>query len=234
MQNAVVLQIVHEGGRREVLVRHEEHGCAGHAHRWLAFKAFEQALQLHAFTPQLGGQRLPAAHPGEHHGDDGTTDEQRHIAAMEQLGDVGGKERAFDHKDTAKQHCAQHQGPAQAFPEEHKGQDRVDHHGGVDRDAIGGGEVGGGAECHHQQDDADEDDPVDLADIDLAMGGLRCVRDVHARQQAQIDGLLRNGESTRDNGLAGNHRHHGGEDDERQDAPGGGKQEEGVHRGFRV
>ena len=48
-------------------------------------------------------------------------------------------------------------------------QQRVDQHRGVDGDAIGGGEVGGGFEHQNQEDDADQEEPVDLGDIDLAL-----------------------------------------------------------------
>ncbi len=56
----------------------------------------------------------------------------------------------------------------------------------------------------HQNDDTGEQDPVDLADIDLARFLFRGVGDFHAWQQAQRHGLLGDGEGTGDHGLGGN------------------------------
>ena len=68
---------------------------------------------------------------------------------------------------------------------QHRGDQHVDGHG----DAVGRGQVAGGAEHHHRQHDGDEQAPVDERDVDLPGVAHAGVLDVQARQVAQLDHL---------------------------------------------
>jgi len=67
-----------------------------------------------------------------------------------------------------------------------KTHDPVGDHGGGDRDAVGGRQFARGAEQQHQQDHAEQQQPVDARQIDLAGMGLGGVANLEARQQAEL------------------------------------------------
>ncbi len=76
--------------------------------------------------------------------------------------------------------------------------------------------------------------PVDLADVDLALLGFAGVGDVHARQEAERNGLLGDREGAGDDRLAGDYGHQCGKHDQGDQRPGRRHQEEGIGDGMRI
>ena len=66
-----------------------------------------------------------------------------------------------------------------------------------DRDAVGGGERGRGAEADHERDDRGEDRPVDRGHVDLPDLALGGVADRQPRQEPERDRLARDRERAR-------------------------------------
>ena len=77
-------------------------------------------------------------------------------------------------------------------------------------------------------------EPIDLADVDLALLGFAGVGDVHARQEAERNRLLGDGEGAGDDRLAGDHRHQGCKHHEGISAQDGAIRKKGLVHGLRI
>ena len=106
--------------------------------------------------------------------------------------------------------------PLPQLPDHDEAQHAVDHHGGGDRDAVGGGERARGVEQADQQQHADQQRGVDARQIDLPGIFRRGVHDGEPRQQAELDRLPHQRIGAGDDGLAGDHGGGGGQHDQRQ------------------
>ncbi len=96
-------------------------------------------------------------------------------------------------------------------------QERRDAHRARHRDAVGGGQVRARLERDDERDARDHDTPVDLGDVDLALGLVRGVDHRDARRVAELHRLVRERERARDQRLARDDRGQGREDQHRDE-----------------
>ena len=173
---------------------------------------------------------VPCPHDGDHRG----ADQDRHVAAIKQLHEVGGEEREFDGEEHRDEHRRAPHRPAPQLPHDEEQQQRIHHHGRGDRNSVGRGEVRRRAEHQHQKDHPEEEDAVHAGDEDLAFLRIGGVLDLEARQQAQLDRLAGEGECAGDRRLTGDDCGHRGEQHQRQQSPIRSEQEEGILHRFPV
>jgi hypothetical protein len=93
---------------------------------------------------------------------------------------------------------------------------------------IAGDEPARGAEHNNQKNDRDQEKPVHARDVDLPFLGLGGAADLHARQEAELDGLLGERVGARDDRLARDDRRGRRKGHHRQQRPVGVEQVEGV------
>ena len=122
-------------------------------------------------------------------------------------------------RNDAEERGARGQAPVPHPPRDDERQHRRDHHGAGDRDAVGGGKAGRGAEAEHQRDDAGEQRPIDARQVDLADLVARRVLHLHPRRVAELHRLLRDRKGAGDHRLRRDDRRHGRERDERVERP---------------
>ena len=158
--------------------------------------------------------QLDAAAPGQHQERDDAGEQQRKPAALEQLDRVRGEENAVDHEEEAvdRDHDDRRIAP---LDRDQRRQQRGDRHQQRHRDAIGAGERVRRAEADHRAERRRRQQPVHQRHIDLAHRVAGGVADMHARQEAELDRLLRQREHARDDRLRGDHGGEGGERDQR-------------------
>ncbi|MNJ32764.1 hypothetical protein D3C77_274380 [compost metagenome] len=215
VQHLVVLEVVHQGHGRHLGIRGQEDGRARRSMRRTGAQHLDQVGQRQAVLARLVGQDLGAAHPGPHQHDQAAAQDQGHPGAVGNLQQVGGQE---DRVDEAERHQRQQDGPHRPLPlvahhgEGHQG---VDHHGAGHRHPIGRRQIVRRLEGHQDEQHPHHQQAVDRGHIDLAGLGLGGVADVQARQQAELDRLLRDRESAGDHRLAGDHRGRRGQDQHR-------------------
>ena len=154
--------------------------------------------------------------PDRHHPPDDHRKHQRHPAAVGDLHAVGRDERKVDYAKAPGHQPGQRQVPAPDLAHGDEQQDRGQRHRQRHRDAIGRGQVVGLPEPERQPDGDDHQQPIDGADIDLAVALARGLRDPHPRAPAELDRLPRHGERAGDDRLAGDHRGERRQDDQRQ------------------
>ncbi len=114
---------------------------------------------------------------------------------------------------------AANQPPVPDPPDHHDRHHGGDHHGAGDGDAVGGGERARRAEQRHQQQDADQQQRVHPRHVDLPEQRFRGVADLQARQQAELDRLLRERIGAGDHRLARDHGGGGRQHHHRQQRP---------------
>ena len=216
VQHLVVLEIVQQRGRREFGIAGEEHRGARHDMRRLLLQAVQQRFERHLGLARLVGEDAGAAPPGQdqHHHED--AEQQRHPGAFQQLEQVGREERGVDEHQRHHQQRGLPGRPSPQLPDHDEAQHAVDHHGGGDRDAIGGGKRIRGVEQADQQHDAEQQRGVDARNVDLPGIFRRGVHDGEPRQEAELDRLAHQRIGAGDDGLARDHGRGGGEHDQRQ------------------
>ena len=181
VQHLVVLEVVHEGGGRGVGVVGQEDGGAGDALGLGLPQHADEVHRLDGVALRLAYQQGVAAHPGRHHRDGTGGDQQRHVAAVHHLDQVGGEKGEVDRQEQADEGQRRGQRPAPQPPHHHEGDGGGHHHGAGDGDAVGGGERARRLEQQHQRQHADEQQAVDAGDEDLALLRFGGVLDQHAR-----------------------------------------------------
>ena len=136
--------------------------------------------------------------------------------AFEQLQEIGGEEGPSTMTNGTISSAGLPPRPVPQLPDDDEAEQPVHHHGGRDRDAIGGGERARGAEQADQQQHADQQRHRHARNVDLA--GLRCrgVQDRQPRQQAELDRLMHQRIGAGDHRLAGDHRRRRRQHDHRQ------------------
>ena len=190
VQHLVVLEVVQERGRRKVGLAGEEHGRARHDVRQLLLEARQQCIERHFGAPRFLHQDIGAAPPGQDQQDHRGAEQQRCPGAFEQLEQVSGQERDVDHDQRSDDQHHAPERPTPQLPDHDEGQQAVDHHGGGDRDAVGGGERARRAEQTDQQQDAHQQGASHARDIDLSVMRRRGVQDRKPRQKTKVDGLM--------------------------------------------
>ena len=80
---------------------------------------------------------------------------------------------------------------------------RGEHHGAGGGDAVSGGQIGGAAKAQHHQQHNHQQHPIHGGNIDLADFGFAGVVNLHARGEAELDGLAGERISARNHRLAG-------------------------------
>ena len=92
VQNAVVLQIVHERGRRRHRVRREEHRRARHPVRRLGFQLAQQPVEIGLVFARLLGKQACTRDPGHHYKTNQGRHEHRNPCALQNFQHVGSEE----------------------------------------------------------------------------------------------------------------------------------------------
>ena len=94
-----------------------------------------------------------------------------------------------------------------------------DQHGPGDRDPIGGRQIARRAEQEDEHDHGNHQRPVDEGDVDLPHLPVRRMLDMHARQIAELDRLLRDREGAGNDRLRRDDGRGHGKEDQRQRRP---------------
>ena len=217
VQHLVVLDVVQHRLRHDLDVAGHEHGRALHAGQ-LRVELVDEAADGERVAVELVPQDVAAVAPGDDAEREQAGDQQREPAARGDLERVGGEVGEVDQQQRAER-GERGRTPAPQPAGHDGGQDGVDAHGAGDRDAVGRGEVAGGAEAQHQGEDAHHQQPVDPRDVDLPDLGRRGVADRHARQVAELDRLPGEREHARDHRLRGDDGGERGEHDQREQPP---------------
>ncbi len=225
----VVLDVVHQRRGGRFRVRGQEHRRARCLRQAVALgQHLDQLLQRHRARPRLALHIGRAPHPGPDKDGKGRRHQQRHPAAVHDLGQVRQQEDGLDRQQRDHDKRDPARLPAPDIAEHDAAQERRDDHVARHCDAIGTGEVGGTSEGQHQRHDADAEDPVHLRHEDLPELGFRGVLNFQPRQQAHLNRLPRHRIGARDHRLARDHGRRRRKDDERQQEPVRGEQEERV------
>ena len=134
-------------------------------------------------------QRGPTAAPDQHAGDQGRTDQHRHIATFKKLEEIGNQKGNIESQEKGEQSTRPPPAPAPRVTHDDVVENRRDRHGSGDGDAVCGGQSHRLAKRQHEQNAADREQVVDLRDVDLPLGMIGGVLDRHAREIAQEHGL---------------------------------------------
>ena len=188
--------------------------------RRFLFEAINELHERNIVATQLVKQDPRAARPGPHGDHEAACNQQGHIAAFDDLDEIGAEENEINHQKGRHQRSRRPQGPAPVLPGHDEGEAGGDDHGSGDGDAIGGRQFIRRAEEHHDEQDADEQQLVHLGHVDLPLLRLRGMANVETGQQTQLDRLTRQRESARDHRLAGDdggdrRQHHDGREGHR-------------------
>ena len=134
--------------------------------------------------------QLDAAAPGQHHEGDDRCEQQRKPAALEQFDRIGGEENAVDDEEESvdRDHDERRIAP---LDRHQRRQQRGDGHQQCHGDAVGAGEGFRGAEVQHGAQRRRRQQPVHQRHVDLADRVAGGVLDMHPRQKAELDRLLR-------------------------------------------
>ena len=185
----IELEVVQHGqrGRRSSRMRVDRQ--SGHAGRLRLMDPVEEVVQRTLVVLPLFGDVGGTASPGRHDGDDDGREDQRNPAAGRDLQQVGGEDRQLDATDDDTEEDESPHGPVPRPVGQHQEQARRQQEGAGDGQAIGGGQLRRGLEDEDERQHADEEDPVDLRDVDLAALGLRGVTHAQTWQQSQTGRL---------------------------------------------
>ena len=181
----------------------------------------DQFGHRHRRARGIGGEgRLAPPFPGRHDEKGERADAQRHEAALPEFQRARDEKGAVHRRQRAPDEAGGDRAPSPIAPRDREHRDRGDQHHARDRQSIGGGERGGGAEADHQRDAAEIERPVDEGHIDLPGMGVMRVPDVEPRKQAEPDRLRGQRERAGYERLRGDDRRGGGEHDKRQNERG--------------
>ena len=157
VQHLVVLEIVQQRGRREFGIAGQEHRGARHDVRRLLLQALAAASRA---APRCGASccarmRVPRRQV-RISSTMATPNSSGTQAPSSSLSRLAREEGDVDDDERHDQQRRLPQRPAPQLPDHDEAQHAVDHHGGGDRDAVGGGERARGAEQADQQQHADQ------------------------------------------------------------------------------
>ena len=161
----------------------------GHSRQSVLVHVLDEIVERPLHRGTAGLHFRVAIPPDHHHGYDKAGDHERKPAAMQQLGKIRGKE---DHLDRQDQHDRHHKLPGLHVPDrlrQEQEEQRGEQQGARNRKTVCGSQGRRRLEDPDEQQDADEQDPVDGPNVDLAAFLLGGVLDVQAWQQAQTGGL---------------------------------------------
>ena len=234
VQHLVVLEVVQQGIGHCSRLSRQKNGGAFHPGRGADEDRLQKILEVNGISAQLGVEQTAALLPRHHQGEQGAANHQREPPALEQLEQVGCKERQIHHKEAARGSQAQSQRVAPAVADhkerERGGDQHVQRHG----NAVGRRQVAGRAEHHHRQHNGHEQAPVHQRHVDLPGVAHAGVLNVQARQIAELDDLLGDTEGARDQGLRSDHGGKRGQPDQRNQRPVGRHHEKRVLDGLRL
>ena len=206
VQHLVVLEAVHERGRREIGRAGEKHGRARHARRRLSSRACCTRWSSGISWRRVfsNSSRLPRRHVyiTTITAAASTSGTQPPSCTLSRL--APRKVRSMSRNGVISAAAASAR-PVPHLPDHDEGHDAGDHHGAGHGDAVGGGQRARRAEHQHQQQHADEQDEVDPRHVDLAVVRFRGVADLEPRQQPELDRLLAERIGAGDDGLARDH-----------------------------
>ena len=214
MQHVIVLDELRQRERHALRGGGQEHGGAGEPRVAAVDGGLDQVFFRLAQVAARALDQFDAAAPGQHQeGDDGC-EQQRKPAALEQFDRIGGEENAVDGEEESvdRDHDDRRIAP---LDRHQRRQQRGDGHQQRHRDAVGAGEGFRGAEVQHGAQRRRRQQPVHQRHVDLADRVRGGVLDMHARQEAELDRLLRQGKHARDDRLRGDHGGECGECDQR-------------------
>ena len=222
VQHLVVLEVVHERGRRRVgsLVRNTAVPGTRTGFDFCSI-LMRSAIGIEVAV-RLRVEDLAAAGPGPHDDEHGAAEHQRHPSAVQHLVEVGDEEPDVDGQESADERKRAPERPAPELPDDEEGERRRRHHGAGDRDAVGVRELVRRAEEQHQRQHAEQQHAVDPRYEDLSLLGRGGVHDLEPRQQAELDRLAGERVGAGDDRLAGDHRRGRRQKDQRHRAPSSG------------
>ncbi|KIT90115.1 hypothetical protein QT21_00155, partial [Staphylococcus aureus] len=99
VQHLVVLEVVQKRGRGDLRVAREEHGGAAHVVRRALLQHPDELGEGHVGLAGLVEEDRDAPHPGPHQDDEAAGQQQRHVAALEDLQEVREQEQELDHDE---------------------------------------------------------------------------------------------------------------------------------------
>jgi hypothetical protein len=219
---------VHQRGRRIGRIAGEEHGRSRHTMGWLPLKTGHERVERHLAFARLLKQEPDAAAPGVHHRHHHPTKRERYPAALEHLEQVGTEEGEINGNEGPDQQRGRPDRPTPAFEHHDESHHRCNHHGAAYRYAVSRGECTRRAEQPDEHENSDQKQGVDSRHVDLPKQRFGRVANFHARQEAEMNGLLRQRIGAGDHGLARDHGRGRGEHHHRQLSPIGIEQEEWV------
>jgi hypothetical protein len=171
-------------------------------------------IVLHSFA-QAGTAPLPGGQDDEER----RTHHKRQPAAVRDLDRVGQEEGAVHQQEYPGQKPDPAPPPAPYAAHHHAGKDGGDQHGPGDRDPIGGRQITRRTEQEDEHDHGNHQHPVDGRDVDLPHFAVGRMLDMHARQIAKLNRLLRDREGTGNDRLRRDDGRGHGKDDQRQRRP---------------
>mmetsp|Transcript_17218 Transcript_17218/g.47289 ORF Transcript_17218/g.47289 Transcript_17218/m.47289 type:complete len:605 (+) Transcript_17218:163-1977(+) len=214
----VVAQVEHQRGRHAVQVRHGVDGGARGALDGLRREPGQEGRERRELGADRVAEQAGALGPGGHGEEEGHGDGEGEPGAVEEL--VGARDEQ-QRVEREHRHHERDQGrgeePARVAdaPEHphHRDEQRRDHHGHGDGEAVGVGEVGRlGEDARHGEHGGAQDD-VGRGHVDPADLGVGGVAHGEAGEVAEGDGLARDGVGARDDGLRRDDGRDGGHDD---------------------
>ena len=157
--------------------------------------------------------------PGDHDHEQHQPEQQRNVAAIEDLEQVGAEEGEVDGQEQAGDRAGAEPAPTPAVTHDVVEQDRGQQHGGRDRGAESAGQLCRAAEADGDGDGRDHHDPVHQRHVDLAIFLVGGLADHQARHPAELHRLAGEGIGAGDDRLAGDDGGHRGQRHQRVDSP---------------
>ena len=150
--------------------------------------------------------RLRANVPDQHHAVDRGGEQQRHVSAVGDLGQIGHEKGRIDDEECAGNRRGRRQGPPPNLPHRDEEKCRGHQHGCRDRYAVSRRQIVRLAEADRQTERHDHQEPVDGPNVDLTVSLFGRLRDLQPRQPSKLDRLPGHRVGARDDGLAGDDR----------------------------
>ena len=201
VQGAIVLDVPDHDWRGIALGARQEHRRAGHARNAALLDPRHELGDRHERIMYPPRRRSGADMPDHHDEINAAGKQKGDVSALRDLHKVCAEEGKVDHTQHAGHRDRDRQAPLQHLAHGDEQQRRRHQHGGRDGDAVGGREIVGLAEPDGEADRDDHQQPVDGADVDLAVALRRRLRDLQARHPAELNRLPRHGKRARDDRL---------------------------------
>ena len=196
MQYLVVLEVVQQRLRHGKRIGHGVDRGARAAIEAAGVKIFDEGLQLQPVAMDAFEQQLPTPRPGAHAGVQHGAQYQWEPAAIKQFDRAACHEQQVNSQEEHGGQQRDRQGHLPGVAHYKESEDGRDRHGQRHCDPVGRGQGRGAAKMQHRGNHRQQQQPVDRGDVDLAGFARRGVVDRHARQKAQLHGLLGHGIGT--------------------------------------